>query len=82
MSTLPPILKMGTSWACAQSLASNSIAPINCNENFVILKTGFINGAGDSLTVSGTINGTSCEITMHTGSNIYILRPDILKDVD
>ena len=32
--------------------------PIKSNENFVIPKTGSINGAGDSL--PGTINGASC----------------------
>ena len=78
----PPFGKRELAGLAGQSSASNSIAPINSNENFVILKTGSINGAGDSLTVSGTINGTSCEITVDTGSNISIVRPDILKDVD
>lgn len=31
--------------------------------------------------MAGTINGASCEITLDTGSNISIVRPDILKDV-
>ena len=31
--------------------------------------------------MAGTINGASCEITVDTGSNISIVRPDILKDV-
>ena len=31
--------------------------------------------------MSGTINGAFCEITVDTGSNISIVRPDILKDV-
>ena len=78
----PPFGKPELAGLTGQSLASNSIAHININENFVILKTGSINGAGDSLTVSGTINGTSYEITINTGSNISIVRPDILKDVD
>ena len=78
----PPFGKRELAGLAGQSSASNSIAPINSNKNFVILKTGSVNGAGDSLTVSGTINGTSCEITVDTGSNISIVRPDILKDVD
>jgi len=47
-----------------------------------IFKTGTINGAGDSLTVLGTINGNSCEITVDTGSNISIVRPDLLSGVN
>ena len=43
-----------------------------------VFKTGSIYSGGDSLTVSGTINGRACEITVDTGSNISIVRPDVL----
>jgi len=52
------------------------------NDLIDIFKTGTINGAGDSLTVLGTINGNSCEITVDTGSNISIVRPDLLSGVN
>ena len=54
----PLFSKQELAGLAGQSSASNSIAPINRNENFVILKTGSINGAGDNLTVTETINGT------------------------
>ena len=41
-----------------------------------VFKTGSIYSGGDSLTVSSTINGRACEITVDTGSNISIVRPD------
>ena len=44
-------------------------------------KTGSINGPGDSLTVPGMISGAPCEITVDTGSNISIVRPDLLNPV-
>ena len=59
-----------------QSSAEISQAPIE------IFKTGSIYAGGNSLTVSGTVNGTACEITVDTGSNISIVRPDILGGVD
>ena len=36
---------------------------------------GSIYAGGNSLTVSGTVNGAACEITVDTGSNISIVRP-------
>ena len=44
-----------------------------------IYKTGSLNAGGNSLTVSGTINGRTCIITVDTGSNISIVRPDVLN---
>ena len=55
-----------------QSSANNFVAPKN------IFKTGSIYAVADNLTVSGTINGRTCEITVDTGSNISIVRPDVL----
>ena len=40
----PPFGKRELARFAGQSSASHSIAPINSNENFVILKTGSING--------------------------------------
>jgi hypothetical protein len=43
-------------------------------------------GIADSLIVSGSIEGANCDMVIDTGSNITILRPDVLgrvsKDVD
>ena len=37
--------------------------------------------AADSLLVSGTVEGVDCEMVVDTGSNITIVRPDVLKRV-
>ena len=35
----------------------------------------------DSLVVSGAVEGVCCEMIVDTGSNITIVRPDVLKRV-
>ena len=47
----------------------------------VIFETELIVGFVDSLVVFGTIEGAVCDMIIDTGSNITILRPDILKRV-
>ena len=59
-----------------QSLAGSVTAPK------VVFKTGSIYNVCDSRIVAGSINGRDCDITVDTGSNISILRPDILVDRD
>ena len=53
--------------------ATNFKAP---NEMY---KTGCISGSCKSLMASGSIEGSDCQITIDTGSNISIMRPDILQ---
>ena len=43
-----------------------------------IFKTGSVYAVADNLTVTGTVNGRTSEITVDTGSNISIVRPDVL----
>ena len=57
-------------------MGQNSAGTFRAPKN--VLKTGSIYSGGDSLTVSGTINGRACEITVDTGSNISIVRPHVL----
>ena len=47
-----------------------------------IFRTGFIYAGGNSLAVSGTVNGAACEIPVDTGSNMSTVRPDILVGVN
>ena len=54
-----------------QRLASNFKAPD-------VFKTGSLSG-GEGLVVCGSINGKECQITVDTGSNISIVRPDLLQ---
>ena len=67
-----------------QNSASNYEAPIpihttdSHNVPSEIYKTGSLNAGGNRLTVSGTINGRTCDITVDTGSNISIARSDVL----
>ena len=76
-----PVGKREVAELVGQSSASNFMVPID-NNYIDIFKTGTINGGSDSLTVSGTVNGTSCEIIVDTGSNIYIVRPDLLSGIN
>ena len=71
-----PAGKRAVAGLVGQSSAEISQAPIE------IFKTGSIYAGGNSLTVAGTVNGAACEITVDTGSNISIVRPDILSGVD
>ena len=43
-----------------------------------VFKTGTLNHTGDGLLVQGCVEGKKCHITIDTGSNISIVRPDIL----
>lgn len=45
----------------------------------VIFKTGSIGGLVDSLVVLGSIENSSCEMVIDTGSNITLVRPDVLR---
>ena len=65
----------------AEFAGRNSAGTLKAPEH--IFKTGSLfGGGGDSLTVAGTINGKPCEITVDTGSNISIVRPDVLSGVN
>ncbi len=52
--------------------ASDTLAPKE------VFKTGKSFKACDGLVASGSINGVKCSITVDTGSNVSIIRPDIL----
>ena len=67
--------KWGLAELAGQSLAGSSTAP----SELEIFKMGAIHGGGDSLTVAGTVHGRPCEITVDTGSNISIVRPNMLR---
>ena len=56
----------------AQCLASNILAPD-------IFTTGTIAGPGTSLFITGSIDGCHCNITVDTGSDISVVRPDLLS---
>ena len=71
-----PAGKRAVAGLAGQSSAEIPQAPIE------IFKIGSIYVGGNSLTVAGTVNGAACEITVDTGSNISIVRPDILSGVD
>ena len=45
-----------------------------------MFKTGSIYSTCDSLIVAGSLNGRGCDITIDTGSNISIVRADVLTD--
>ena len=52
-----------------------------CNEvPTVVFKTGSIYSTCDSLIVTGSLNGRGCDITIDTGSNISIMRADVLTN--
>lgn len=42
-------------------------------------KTGTIHGNSGSLIIAGTINGRACDLTIDTGSDISIVRADVLS---
>ena len=46
-----------------------------------ILKTGTVQAQSDSISVKGKIGGTPCEMIVDTGSNITIVRPDVVERV-
>ncbi len=46
-----------------------------------IVKTGKILNLTDSLRVQGEIEDVACQFVVDTGSNITIVRPDVVKDV-
>ncbi len=52
----------------------------NFNAPKFVYKTGSLSHAGDGLVVQGSINRQRCRITIDTGSNISIVRPDVLGD--
>ena len=45
------------------------------------LKAGSVHGAIDGITLSGTVAGKACKLTIDTGSTISIVRPDMLNDI-
>lgn len=55
--------------------------PAQPNAPTIIFKTGLMQGLTNSLVVSGTIGAASYDMVVDTGSNITILRPDVLKRV-
>ena len=44
-----------------------------------VYKTGSLSSTCNSLVAEGTIDGSDCQITSDTGSNISIVRPDVLQ---
>lgn len=46
-----------------------------------IYKTGTISGGSDSLSVQGKVQGSPCRCIIDTGSNITIVRPDVVAKV-
>ncbi len=44
-----------------------------------VFKTGSALGPCDGLVATGTLDGSGCQITIDTGSNISIIRPDVLR---
>ena len=56
------------------SATETSDAPIS------VFKAGTLDKTGDGLVVEGCINERRCRITIDTGSNISIVRPDVLGD--
>ena len=48
----------------------------------VVFKTGSIYSTCDSLIVTGSLNGRGCDITIDTGSNISIVRADVLANAE
>ena len=70
-----PVGKRAVAELAGQSSASdNSLAPN------LAFNTGTLVGPGTGLTVSGTIDGYECNLTVDTGSDISIVHPDILQD--
>ena len=51
----------------------------NSNAPEVLFKTGSIYSSQDGLVMTGTVAGKQCNITVDTGSNVSIVRPDILR---
>ena len=62
-----------SSQACGAKLGYVSQAPTD------IFKTGTLYGP-DKLAVPGKVEGRNCQITIDTGSNISIVRPDVLPE--
>ena len=56
----------------------NKQAPTQQSSSF---KAGLVRRTADGLTLTGTIAGKSCKLTVDTGSTISIIRPDVLNDV-
>ena len=74
------------SWNCGDLNHIRRNCPNPRSFETTILKTGMMRGFTDSLIVHGTIEAASCDMVIDTGSNITILRPDVLgrvsKDID
>ena len=56
------------------SAGNNLLAPT------LTFNTGTLVGLGTGLTVSGSVHGYNCNLTVDTGSDISIVHPDILQD--
>ena len=67
-------------WAVAEIEGQNSATSNEAPK--VVFKTGSIHNDCDSLNVAGSINGKACDITIDTGSNISIVKADILTEKD
>ena len=47
-----------------------------------VLKTGILQTTSDSITVTGMVEGVTCQMVVDTGSNKTIVRPDMVKMVE
>ena len=57
-----------------------SSSQVSADADADVYKTGSIySSGGNSLTVCGSVDGKDCVITIDTGSNISIIRPDLLR---
>jgi hypothetical protein len=52
------------------------------NAPHFILKTGTMAAVNDSLWVEGRVENVLCRCVIDTGSNIRIMRPDVLKETE
>ena len=64
---------------CPKKRNNRATTPSSSQVSADVYKTGSIySSGGNSLTVSGSVDGKDCVITVDTGSNISIIRPDLL----
>ncbi len=65
---------------CPKKRNTRATTPSSSQVSADVYKTGSIySSGGNSLTVSGSVDGKDCVITVDTGSNISTVRPDLLR---
>ena len=60
------------------TVMSSKTPTVPLSEAIDVFKTGSIFSNSDSLLVAGTLDGVCVDMTVDTGSNISIVRPDVL----